>query len=154
MKSIQKGFTLIELMIVVAIIAILAAIAISQYQDYVIRSQVSEGSSLADGMKTAVTEFYNNNGRFASTAVNTSYGLSAPASIQGTYVDTVTVLANSGKIQAHFSATTKKANSKIDGSVLSFSPVTHAGSIEWTCTTSAGTSATLLDKWRSTICRG
>ncbi len=63
----QEGFTLIELMIVVAIIAILAAIAISQYQDYVIRSQVSEGSSLADGVKTAIGEFYNNYGRFDVT---------------------------------------------------------------------------------------
>src|SRR4249920_3030052 len=60
----QKGFTLIELMIVVAIIAILAAIAISQYQDYVIRSQVSEGSSLNDGVKTAVAGFYDMNGSF------------------------------------------------------------------------------------------
>ena len=150
----QKGFTLIELMIVVAIIAILAAIAISQYQDYVIRSQVSEGAALADGMKTAVAEFYNNNGRFASTAVNTSYGLALPASTVGTYVDQVTVTA-AGKIQARFSSTApRKANAKINGLVLSFSPLTNAGSISWTCTTAAGTSAALQDKWRATICRG
>jgi len=148
----QKGFTLIELMIVVAIIAILAAIAISQYQDYVIRSQVSEGSSLADGMKTAVAEFYNNNGRF-SAAGNISYGLATAASIQGTYVDSVTVDAT-GRIQSHFSSATKKANTKINGLVLSFSPVTHAGSLEWTCNNAAGTSPGLLDKWRATICRG
>ena len=148
----QKGFTLIELMIVVAIIAILAAIAISQYQDYVIRSQVSEGSSLADGMKTAVAEFYNNNGRFSTTGTNASYGLSSPASIQGTYV--VSVGVSGGRILAHFSSTApKKANTKIDGLTLAFSPVTHAGSIEWNCDTNAGTSATLVNKWRSTICR-
>jgi type IV pilus assembly protein PilA len=151
----QKGFTLIELMIVVAIIAILAAIAISQYQDYVIRSQVSEGSSLADGMKTAIAEFYNNNGRFAS-GTNISYGLSNAASITGTYV--ISVGVSGGVISAKYcdSATCagKKANSKIIGLVLAFSPVTHSGSIEWNCTTSAGTSSGLLDKWRSTICRG
>ena len=148
----QKGFTLIELMIVVAIIAILAAIAISQYQDYVIRAQVSEGAELADGMKTAMAEFYNNKGRFA-VGGNTSYGLASPGSVQGTYVDTVTVTV-AGKIESHFSATTKKANTKIDNLHLTFSPITHAGSIEWNCTTSAGTSPELLDKWRSTICRG
>ena len=77
----QQGFTLIELMIVVAIIAILAAIAISQYQDYVIRSQVSEGSSLADGTKTAVAEFVNNYGRFGTA--NESYGQSAANTNRG-----------------------------------------------------------------------
>ena len=86
----QKGFTLIELMIVVAIIAILAAIAISAYSDYVIRSQISEGAALSDGMKTAVAEFYNNNGRFSANG-NVSFGLSAPTSIQGTYVASVGV---------------------------------------------------------------
>src|SRR5690348_17522979 len=81
MKTLQKGFTLIELMIVVAIIAILAAIAIPAYQDYVVRSQVSEGMSLADGAKTAVAEFYSNYGHYPlnntsdrkSTRLNSSH---------------------------------------------------------------------------------
>src|SRR5580698_2935258 len=66
MKSIQKGLTLIELMIVVAIIAILAAIAIPAYQDYLVRAQVSEGAVLTDGAKTAVAEYYSNTGSFPS----------------------------------------------------------------------------------------
>jgi type IV pilus assembly protein PilA len=144
----QRGFTLIELMIVVAIIAILAAIAISQYQDYVIRSQVAEGSSLVDGMKTAVAEFQNNYGRFA-TGGNKSYGLAEPASIQGSYVISVGVGAD-GIVTAHFDSSTKHANKVIDGQALVFSPVTHAGSIEWVCNKS---SAALKDKWVPTICR-
>src|SRR6201991_436803 len=84
MKTVQKGFTLIELMIVVAIIAILAAIAIPAYQDYTIRSQVSEGLSLADGAKTAVAEYYTNKGTYPGT--NGSAGLAAAASIGGNYV--------------------------------------------------------------------
>ena len=150
----QKGFTLIELMIVVAIIAILAAIAISQYQDYVIRSQVSEGSSLADGVKTAVGEFVNNYGRFPVAGAvnpNVSVGLAVPASISGSYV--VSVGTAGGVIAAHYSSgTPQKSNTAINTSVLLFSPVTHAGSISWTC--KKGTTGIILkDKWLPSSCR-
>jgi type IV pilus assembly protein PilA len=143
----QQGFTLIELMIVVAIIAILAAIAISQYQDYVIRSQVSEGSSLADGTKTAVAEFYNNYGRFADD--NASYGLSQPASIVGKYVSGVDVGTAPGKITVALSGAS--AHTNIQGDTLVFSPIPHEGSIEWSCDTDAGT--TVESKYRPTPCR-
>jgi type IV pilus assembly protein PilA len=154
----QKGFTLIELMIVVAIIAILAAIAISQYQDYVIRSQVSEGSSLADGMKTAVAEFNNNYGRFA-VGSNLSYGLSLPASVTGSYVISVGIASGTGAgggiIRAWFCDSSctpaKKGNSAIKNLILAFSPITHAGSIEWNCKSTAGTS--VVNKHRPTVCR-
>ena len=144
----HQGFTLIELMIVVAIIAILAAIAISQYQDYLIRAQISEGASLIDGAKTAVAEFSNNYGRFG--AANASYGLAAPASITGKYVDSLTV--TNGVISARFSATApQEANLGIDGQTLSYSPVVHAGSIEWKCKSAQGT--TVSDKYLPNVCR-
>ena len=144
MKNIQKGFTLIELMIVVAIIAILAAIAISQYQDYVIRSQVSEGSALADGVKTAVAEFYQNKGYFP--VANSSAGLATAASIKGQYASAVNVGTLVGTVQSTMNGT--KANSKLGASmILIFSAITNAGSIEWHCK-----SSTLLQKWCSSSC--
>ncbi len=149
----QKGFTLIELMIVVAIIAILAAIAISQYQDYVIRSQVSEGSSLADGVKTAVGEFYNNYGRFpnATGAQNYSLGLALPASIVGSYVASVGI--SGGVINAHYSnASPQKANNKINNATLLFSPITQVGSMVWNCKKSQ-TGTDLQNKWLPASCR-
>ena len=142
MKSDQNGFTLIELMIVVAIIAILAAIAIAQYQDYAIRSQVAEAASLADGTKTAVAEFTNNYGRFAST--NESVGLAPSNEIVGRYVDDVNVA--DGIIDVTLGG---QAHAHIQGGHLLFSAVTHGGSIEWIC----NRSNTLNEKYVPPACR-
>jgi type IV pilus assembly protein PilA len=146
MKSMQKGFTLIELMIVVAIIAILAAIAIPAYQDYLVRSQVSEGAVLSDGAKTAVAEFYSNKGHFPSK--NESAGLAPPASIAGKYVTQVSVEGGTpGIIEATYG---NQANSAITGQILQFSAIAHGGSIEWTCKPKA---TTLKSKYLPTSCR-
>jgi type IV pilus assembly protein PilA len=139
----QKGFTLIELMIVVAIIAILAAIAISQYQDYVIRSQVSEGSSLADGVKTALGEYVNNRGVFPTD--NAAAGLAGAASIKGEYVGGINVATTTGIIFAYYNG--GKANTNITSSTLQFSAVRNAGSLEWHCK-----SSNLKQKWCPSSC--
>ena len=145
MNTMQKGFTLIELMIVVAIIAILAAIAIPAYQDYVIRSQVSEGASLVEGSKTAVAEFYSNTGNLPSN--NLSAGVALSTSIVGSYVQTVSIVK--GVITATFSNTSpQKSNVAINTATLVFSPITHAGSTQWTCTGS-----TVKSKYLPSICR-
>src|ERR1700722_7746309 len=88
MKSLQKGFTLIELMIVIAIIGILAAIAIPAYQNYTIRSQVTEGLSLADGWKTSISEFYAQHGSMpgASDATGSATSIAVQGLTQGKYV--------------------------------------------------------------------
>src|SRR5574337_567941 len=123
MKSMQKGFTLIELMIVVAIIAILAAIAIPAYQDYLIRSQVTEGMTLMDGAKIAGTEFYANRGQWPAN--NASAGIATAASIAGKYVSSVNWATTANKITAKFNSTS--ANTAIQGKVLVLSPFSNGG---------------------------
>ena len=139
MKTMQKGFTLIELMIVVAIIAILAAIAIPAYQNYLIRAQVSEGMSLMGAAKTGVGEYYSNYGGFPAS--NVSAGIPAAGSISGNYVSEVGVGnaagtgGTAGLIIATFSG--PKVNKNISGDTLILSPTANGGSINWTCSTTS-----------------
>jgi type IV pilus assembly protein PilA len=153
----QQGFTLIELMIVVAIIGILAAIAIPAYQDYTIRSQVSEGSVLADGVKTALVEYYNNKGTWPTN--NESAGLEASTSIFGKYVGSVDVGSHTGLIVVTFSSTApREANAKIDTKTLVFSggAADGQGSITWNCKSTAGgaVQTTIDNKYLPQACRG
>ncbi|MES2684260.1 MAG: pilin [Pseudomonadota bacterium] len=150
MSKIQKGFTLIELMIVVAIIGILAAIALPAYQDYIVRSRVTEAMSLASAIKTTVAENAANGKPFASgfTAITTTTSTEN--------VDTTAVDATTGTITVDTSA--KAGNGTItfvptsDGAALSgdssASVVPTGASIAWSCT-----GGTIVSKYRPAQCR-
>jgi type IV pilus assembly protein PilA len=128
-NKISQGFTLIELMIVIAIIGILAAIAIPAYQNYTIRSQVTEGLTLGDGWKTAITEYYATTGNWPAQAQLTGTCVSA-----GKYETAVTVTTG-GVVQITYG---NQANSKISGCNLAIVPYVNANSdILWKCGTAA-----------------
>jgi len=140
MHKVQQGFTLIELMIVVAIIGILAAIAIPAYQDYTIRAQVSEGMTLAAAAKAAVVESYQNNG--AAPADRKGAGMSANITdTSGKYVTSVAV-AN-GTITIAYNQADTHAN--IKGSTLTLTPYeTPDFSVAWRCGNAAQPAGTAL----------
>ena len=142
MRKQQSGFTLIELMIVIAIIGILAAIAIPAYQDYLVRTQVSESFALASGSKTAVAEYYSNKGQWPDT--NARAGQAEPRSIVGKYVVSVTIL--NGVITATLG---NEVNTKVAGDTIELSPTFEGGSYNWRC----DRNSTVPDKYLPSACR-
>ena len=139
MNKLQKGFTLIELMIVVAIIGILAAIAIPAYQDYIARSQMSEPVSLMSGMKTPLAEFYADRGAWPGALA------SVTDTSTGKYTQTIAG-AGSGSVYT-LTATMKAAgiNKNIQGKTVT---LTTTGGTSWTCN-----GGTVADKYLPGSCR-
>ncbi|MEZ5542467.1 MAG: pilin [Pseudomonadota bacterium] len=149
--KLQKGFTLIELMIVIAIIGILAAIAIPAYQDYTIRAKVGEGLNLAGAAKLAVSETYDSTGNFPTSQAQA--GLPSAASITGAYVSSVTLAANTGVITIGFK-NNLGGNPTANATNIDLIPNTNAGSVEWDCTFGNGTSGSQTpQKYRPANCR-
>jgi len=140
MRNAQKGFTLIELMIVVAIIGILAAIAIPAYQDYTIRAKVSEGVNMAAAAKTAVSEYRISLGTFPGS--NTLAGIDG--TIDSNYVTGV-VVSGSGLITVTMASA---AADEVAGDTIVFTPSFGNGSVDWTCT-----GGDVEDKYRPANCR-
>jgi type IV pilus assembly protein PilA len=143
MNKLQQGFTLIELMIVVAIIGILAAIAVPAYQDYTVRARVSEAASLSSGVRTAIDVAYSEGIDLDSLPTTpATLGVSEAASYTGKYVASVSYVPTSGSIMI----TMQDINdlpSSVRGQKIQYSPITRTGNLEWTVKVPSGSTVPL-----------
>lgn len=142
MKNVQQGFTLIELMIVVAIIGILASMAIPAYQTYTIRAQIAEGLQMAGPVQNAVAEYRTERGTFPTD--NTEAGAEIPGAYSGTFVSSVTV--NLAVVSVTFG---NEAHGQINGETVQFTAISNAGSVEWAC----ATGGTIPTSYLPSVCR-
>lgn len=142
MKNFEKGFTLIELMIVVAIIGILASVAVPAYQSYSVRAQVAEGMNLAGPVQAAVAEFWYDNGDYPTD--NADAGIAAAAAYSGNYVSGIS--ANGADVEITYG---NQANIQIAGEIVVLTAIPSNGSIRWDCASGGAIADDLLPK----ICR-
>jgi type IV pilus assembly protein PilA len=141
-SRVSAGFTLIELMIVVAIIAILSAIAIPAYRDYIVRTQASEGFIIASGAKAAIWDFLTDKGQYPSS--NESAGIPSADSMTGKYVSSVKI-EDTGVITVKYAM--DETNANLRTSTLQLSPVNTGGTISWAC------NGTIEPRFLPTSCR-
>jgi type IV pilus assembly protein PilA len=151
MKTMQKGFTLIELMIVVAIIAILAAIAIPQYQNYITKTQFTESQTIADGLKTPIVEYFN---QTSQCPANGAGGIALATSYVGKYVASATTGGGTGPctITVAFKTTAGSVSKPLLSKSVIITGSDNGGSFSWIC--DKGNASTIETKYEPQACVG